>query len=628
MAAYTRNQKVWRPRGGKPTNYRASQTGGSSASASFVLKDLDERVATLSVDATGYASEHVRLRHVKSIASYSWIDAPVPTIVVPGSPWIWAEERPPVKKVPLDVGVQYIHHNASKMGNHSPMLPLFAAIDALHDDFLYKDLDLVTDRNSFRKLLRYIDNVGSEDNFRIDIDLVGKTCLFTRQEESATLSMQNTGYGNEYLNAATRVPPGCEKMLDHHRIITYKFGTLNILLGFTADACVEQKTNDDDFLASFSSLSIGGKAEKTTEPDEPESPAGLDIKFTPSRSLIPQSDLIEVKTRSIYREPNWREIYPQLYLSQTAWLYMAKHAGGDFEPVEKISLTGEQMKPYAEMMEGSLGKLKNLLKVILKAVREQGEGVPLSLVRQGETLSLWIRKEGSGKPLGEEIRSKFKRGTLQKSQIEMPIANIFSLPTYLLSLAYSTLTRLTMLSITTSQPPPLDLMFPQELISPEVSKQLPPELTIRPLASTDYKRGHLDVLSVLTVVSDTGEAAWVNQFHAMRAAPRTYYTLVIVDNASDRIVGVGCVFIERKFLRGLGSVGHIEDIAVDKSQQGKKLGQRIIQALTHISENSGCYKTILNCSDANIPFYEKCGYTKKENEMAKYAPERSHVPRL
>ena len=86
----------------------------------------------------------------------------------------------------------------------------------------------------------------------------------------------------------------------------------------------------------------------------------------------------------------------------------------------------------------------------------------------------------------------------------------------------------------------------------------------------------------------------------MRALPRTYYTLVIVDNASDRIVGVGAVFIERKFLRGLGSVGHIEDIAVDKSQQGKKLGLRIIQALTHISENSGCYKTILNCSDANI----------------------------
>jgi glucosamine-phosphate N-acetyltransferase len=126
---------------------------------------------------------------------------------------------------------------------------------------------------------------------------------------------------------------------------------------------------------------------------------------------------------------------------------------------------------------------------------------------------------------------------------------------------------------------------------------------IRPLASTDYRRGHLPVLSVLTVVTDPGEAAWTAQFYAMRAAPRTYYTLVILDKATDTIVGVGCVFIERKFLRGLGSVGHIEDIAVDKNQQGKKLGLRIIQALTYISENSGCYKTILNCSDSNVREY-------------------------
>ncbi|KAI8970591.1 acyl-CoA N-acyltransferase [Trametes punicea] len=175
----------------------------------------------------------------------------------------------------------------------------------------------------------------------------------------------------------------------------------------------------------------------------------------------------------------------------------------------------------------------------------------------------------------------------------------------------------------------LDLLFSTELIPVEVVNQLPPELHMRPLASTDYRRGHLQVLSVLSVVTDPGQEAWRAQFEVLRAAPRTYYPIVIIDKPSDRIVAVGTVFIERKFLRGLGCVGHIEDIAVDKSQQGKKLGLRIIQALTAISENSGCYKTILNCSDSNIPFYEKCGFQKKENEMAKYAPtERAQTPRL
>ncbi|KAF7303815.1 Glucosamine 6-phosphate N-acetyltransferase [Mycena indigotica] len=172
----------------------------------------------------------------------------------------------------------------------------------------------------------------------------------------------------------------------------------------------------------------------------------------------------------------------------------------------------------------------------------------------------------------------------------------------------------------------LDLLFPASFISAEVKSQLHESLHIRPLAATDHARGHLAVLSVLTVATDHGEAAWQAQFQALRNAPNTYYALVIVDKASDRIVGAGTLFVERKFLRGLGSVGHIEDIAVDKAQQGKKLGLRIIQALTHISEASGCYKTILNCSDANIPFYQKCGFEKKENEMAKYAPVQS--PRL
>lgn len=51
---------------------------------------------------------------------------------------------------------------------------------------------------------------------------------------------------------------------------------------------------------------------------------------------------------------------------------------------------------------------------------------------------------------------------------------------------------------------------------------------------------------------------------------------------------------------GGGLVGHIEDIAVSSSAQGRKLGLRIIQALVGISEGLGCYKTILDCNRDNI----------------------------
>jgi len=171
----------------------------------------------------------------------------------------------------------------------------------------------------------------------------------------------------------------------------------------------------------------------------------------------------------------------------------------------------------------------------------------------------------------------------------------------------------------------LDLLFSPELISPDVRKALPPDLHIRPLALTDYHRAHLDVLKVLSVVVDRGFDAYKDQFNAMRKCADAYYSVVIVSKSTDQIVAVGSTFQERKFLRGLGMVGHIEDIAVDKSQQGKKLGLRIIQALVYISEARGSYKTILNCSNDNIPFYEKCGFTRKENEMAKYAPAKAKL---
>ena len=43
----------------------------------------------------------------------------------------------------------------------------------------------------------------------------------------------------------------------------------------------------------------------------------------------------------------------------------------------------------------------------------------------------------------------------------------------------------------------------------------------------------------------------------------------------------------------LGLVGHIEDIVVNKDQQGKKLGLRIIEALDYSAEKVGCYKVRL-----------------------------------
>jgi glucosamine-phosphate N-acetyltransferase len=182
-------------------------------------------------------------------------------------------------------------------------------------------------------------------------------------------------------------------------------------------------------------------------------------------------------------------------------------------------------------------------------------------------------------------------------------------------------------------------LFSSTLISPEIISILPEDYTIRPIRRSDYSRGYLDVLRVLTTVGDITEEAWNKRYDWITSRNDEYYMLVVCDGA-DRVVGTGSLIVERKFIHELGMVGHIEDIAVEKGQQGKKLGLRIIQALDYVAAQVGCYKvcsflsfsrhdrescsvliesqSILDCSEANEGFYVKCGFKRAGLEMAHY----------
>ncbi|PWY99409.1 acyl-CoA N-acyltransferase [Testicularia cyperi] len=164
----------------------------------------------------------------------------------------------------------------------------------------------------------------------------------------------------------------------------------------------------------------------------------------------------------------------------------------------------------------------------------------------------------------------------------------------------------------------LQLAFDPALIPQEIKDQLPQEITVRPLASDDYNRGHLRVLADLTKAPDTGLQAWQKQFALQQSISNTYYPIVFLDKHTDQIVACGTVFVELKFLRNNGIVGHIEDIVVHKDGQGKGLGKRIIEVLTAVAKARGCYKVILDCSPHNVAFYEKCGYHNAGTEMAIY----------
>lgn len=143
---------------------------------------------------------------------------------------------------------------------------------------------------------------------------------------------------------------------------------------------------------------------------------GIIVRKTPSGALVPQSSLIEIKTRSMKKPLDWYEIYPQLHLSQTPWLYLAKHDRGTFTAVEKHELRSGAMAEYARVAADGIGKLRKVLEEILSKVTQIGEGVPLSLVCISGKLMLHRRKEGTGKRLDEEILARFKAPTSEDEQ--------------------------------------------------------------------------------------------------------------------------------------------------------------------------------------------------------------------
>ncbi|KAJ9120093.1 hypothetical protein QFC22_002991 [Naganishia vaughanmartiniae] len=170
----------------------------------------------------------------------------------------------------------------------------------------------------------------------------------------------------------------------------------------------------------------------------------------------------------------------------------------------------------------------------------------------------------------------------------------------------------------------IPLLFDPKLIPVQADKgirEVVDDMIIaRPLARDDHLKGHLSVLAGLTVAPDLSPKVYEARFDEMRSAcPDTYYTLVFEHVPSQRIIATATLFVERKFLRNAGKVGHIEDVAVDVERRGKNLGKRVIMSLTEIAEKVGCYKTILDCNEENIPFYQKCDFTHKEFEMVKYA---------
>jgi glucosamine-phosphate N-acetyltransferase len=89
-------------------------------------------------------------------------------------------------------------------------------------------------------------------------------------------------------------------------------------------------------------------------------------------------------------------------------------------------------------------------------------------------------------------------------------------------------------------------LFPESLVSSKSQEDLPEGFLFRPLERNDFNKGHLDVLADLAWMGTITEADWLGRFDLMNKLSGTYYVLVIVDKSTEKVVGTGTLFVEKK----------------------------------------------------------------------------------
>ena len=312
---------------------------------------------------------------VKHLSSYNWIEAPTPTIAVPGSPPLWSAPRVP-RQLRKDSGLIYIAQNAARHPE-SPLEPLFRALYIANPSFDIHSIDVVTDRNNIRKLLSFINPSSTRnrlETFTINIEVTKNTAIFCRAE-TATHEIigprEFRGFGHEFEKAYTTSQ--ITGSTGHHRIISYRFNDLKFIVRHETDGYVDAGTRrpssnskrpESDSLSSMlKSLSLS----PTNSPPNTTS-AGPKLTIKEEGEVIPLESTLEIKTRVVHKPLEIEEVAPQLWVSQTFKLVRAYHYNGTFQRPE-VEDVAALIKRWEEHNQTNLRKLATLIKKIVDVVK-------------------------------------------------------------------------------------------------------------------------------------------------------------------------------------------------------------------------------------------------------------------
>lgn len=138
---------------------------------------------------------------------------------------------------------------------------------------------------------------------------------------------------------------------------------------------------------------------------------------------------------------------------------------------------------------------------------------------------------------------------------------------------------------------------------------------VRELEEKDLQRGFFETLSNLKSVGELSGDLERSKRILHEIKSNLLYKIFVAVKDDGEVVGATTLLIEQKFIHNGGKAGHIEDVVTHKDFQGMGIGSSVVRKAIEAAKEAGCYKIVLDCSEENVPFYEKLGFRRHEVEM-------------
>jgi hypothetical protein len=200
-------------------------------------------------------------------------------------------------------------------------------------------------------------------------------------------------------------------------IALQQLGDLRFLMGHKVEAYADERQaarseDVDSLISSFGGIRIedqGSRPVATSSTSASTSTSSVtftdgEIPVQKTTDVFKDYKFVEIKTMGQRKAIDWRRFHPQLYLSQTKEVLIARYARSQFVSIEKHQLNDAALRQQLEHTEQTLGGLLEFIQRLFVAVKASGSG-PWALVCKNGILKLHESTESPP----QDILSRFER---------------------------------------------------------------------------------------------------------------------------------------------------------------------------------------------------------------------------